>query len=147
MVCWTCLFVWLFDAIKRSCPRRIPLNRTIPWWVLRTLARTKASLTTPINHIAPIYMVVASRAWLGWLLHYYLHCPLIDVCVLLTYCYSYMLWHEYAFAICYSLDYRMSHMVGGGVFWWWVWMRSCKPYRRCRFTLKSYHGDRLEYAS
>jgi hypothetical protein len=27
-----------------------------------TLTRTKASLTKPIDHIAPIYMIVASRA-------------------------------------------------------------------------------------
>jgi hypothetical protein len=44
------------------------------------LVRTKASLTEPFDHIAPICMIVSGKAWLGWLLH----CPLITI--LLPWC-------------------------------------------------------------
>jgi hypothetical protein len=101
IVYWTCLFVWLFDVIKSSCPRRIPPSRTIPWRVLRTFARTKASLTEPHDHIAPICMIVGSRAWLGWLLHYNLHYSLIVIS-----CLACILWFVYALTwvcICYMI--------------------------------------------
>jgi hypothetical protein len=95
------LFVWLFDAIKSPCPRRIPPSRMILWRVLRTLARTKASLTEYFDHIASICMIVGSRAWLEWLLHYYLHYLLIAVS-----CLTCILWFVYAMiwgCICYII--------------------------------------------
>jgi hypothetical protein len=75
-----CLFVWLLLVMWKSQFQR----RNPTFWMTRrltvsTLARTKASLTEYFDHIAPIYMIVASWAWLGWLLHDYLHCSLIDV--------------------------------------------------------------------
>jgi hypothetical protein len=116
-----CLLVWLSIAFK-SRPRR--RNRTF-WMTQRltvsTWARTKASLTKPIDHIAHIYiyiyMIIASRAWLGWLLHYYLHCPLIDVsclaCILLFVyaltwvcnCYMIFTWLLNAWVIWLEIEY------------------------------------------
>jgi hypothetical protein len=86
LVCWilfACVCEWLLDVIKRLCLRRISLSKVILWLVLRILAKKKASLTKPFDHTAPIYMIIVSRAWLGWLLHYYLHCPLIDASCLI----------------------------------------------------------------
>jgi hypothetical protein len=101
IVCRDCLFVWLFDVINIPYLRGIPLSRTIPWRVLRTLARTKASLTEHFDHVAPICMIISSRAWLGWLLHYDLHSSLIAVS-----CLACILWSVYALiwgCICYMI--------------------------------------------
>jgi hypothetical protein len=74
-----CLLVWLHVAFKSQSRRRNRTFRTTRLLTVSTWAKTKASLTEPFDHIASICMIVSSRAWLGWLLHYYLHCPLIDV--------------------------------------------------------------------
>ena len=71
-------------------PRKILLSRTISRWVLRPLARTKASLTDPLI-ILLLWMIAYGRAWVGD------HC--MDKCIahcephdaLITYCvYAYL---------------------------------------------------------
>jgi hypothetical protein len=75
-----CLLVLLLlVALKSRFRRRRRTFRMTRRLTVSTWARTKACLTEPFDHTAPIYMIVAGRAWLGWLLYYYLHCQLIDV--------------------------------------------------------------------
>jgi hypothetical protein len=71
-----CFLVWLLAALKSWSRRRNQTFRMTRRLTVSTWARTKTCLTKPIIYI---YMIVASRAWLGWLLHYYLYCPLIDI--------------------------------------------------------------------
>jgi hypothetical protein len=104
LVCWillTCVCERLLGVMKSPCQRRISPSEMIPWRVLRTLARTKTSLTEPFDHIAPMCMIVSSRAWLGWFLHYDLHYSLIVVS-----CLACILWSVYALiwgCICYMI--------------------------------------------
>jgi hypothetical protein len=86
-----CLLVWLHVALKSQSWRgnrtfRMTRHLTVSTWV-----KTKASPTKPFDHIAHICKIVASRAWLGWLLHYYLHYSLIVVS-----CLACILWFVYA---------------------------------------------------
>jgi hypothetical protein len=62
---------------------------------------SKASLTQPLDYNAPICMIVSSRTWFGWLLHYYLRYSLIVVS-----CLTFILWFVYALiwmCICYMI--------------------------------------------
>jgi hypothetical protein len=108
------MFVWLFVVVNLRTNSREAF-RTTRHVMVSTLARTKASLTEPFDHTAPIYMVVASRVWLVWLLHYYLHCSLIDVSCLtqilfyaLTWvftCYMIFTWLLNAWVIWLMMEY------------------------------------------
>jgi hypothetical protein len=130
LVCWillACVCEWLLGVMKSPCPRRISPSETILWWVLRTLARTKASLTEPFDHIAHICMIVSSRAWLGWLLHYDLHysliaisclaCILWSVYALIWWCIYYMIfiWLLNAWVILLVIEYSHDEYGGGRV--------------------------------
>jgi hypothetical protein len=72
------MFVWLFVVVNLRTNSREAF-RTTRHMMVSTLVWTKASFTEPFDHTALIYIIVASRTWLVWLLHYYLHCSLIDV--------------------------------------------------------------------
>jgi hypothetical protein len=97
-----CLLVWLLLAtLKSRFRRRNQTFRTIRRLTVSTWARMKVSLTKPLDHITPICKIVGSTTWLGWLLHYYLHCPLIVVSCLIC-----KLWFIYAL-ICGCIRYMI----------------------------------------
>jgi hypothetical protein len=97
--------------------------------------RRQVSLNLLIILLLYIYMIAASRAWLGWLLYYYLHCPLIDVSCLtrillfvyaLTWvcnCYMIFTWLLNAWVISLVIEYsddeygwgRVSATIGVGL--------------------------------
>jgi hypothetical protein len=86
-----CLYVWLLLVmLKSQFWKRSWAFRTTRRLTVSILARTKASFTEPLDQIAHICMIVTSRAWLGWLLHYYLHYSLIVVS-----CLACILWFLY----------------------------------------------------
>jgi hypothetical protein len=141
-----CLLVWLFVMLKSWSQRRNQMFQTTWRLMVSTWVRTKASLTQPLDHNAPICMIVSSRTWFGWLLHYYLCYSLIVVSCLAFYIVIYICF-DMNVHLLYDIHLiigRMSYPVSDGVLWWWVWLKPCKCYRWCRLTLKSYRDDRLE---
>jgi hypothetical protein len=95
--CITHLYDYCLSWLKSQSRRR---NWTF-WMTVSTWTRTKASFTELLDHIAPICMIVGNRAWLRWLLHYYLHYSLIAVS-----CLTFILWFVYALIwmyICYMI--------------------------------------------
>jgi hypothetical protein len=94
---FVCLCMWfLLVTLKRWSRRR---NQTFR--ITRRLSEDEGKSHWIFDHIAPICMIVASRVWLGWLLYYYLHWPLIDVS-----CLAHILLFVYALTwvcICYMI--------------------------------------------
>jgi hypothetical protein len=86
-----CAELWLLVALKSRSQRRGRMFPTTRRLTVSTWVKTKASLTEPLDHIAPICAIVSSTTWLGWLLHYYLHYFLIAIS-----CLAFILWFVYA---------------------------------------------------
>jgi hypothetical protein len=142
-----CLLVWLLIVLKSRSQRSNWTFLMIWRLTMSTWARTKTSLTEPLDHIAPICMIVSSTIWLGWLLHYYLHYSLIvESCIA---CISWIIYALIWGCICYII---FIWLLDAWVIWleieysddFLVWLRPCKRYCWCRLTLMSYRGNWLE---